>query len=99
MSQDLDIRVWVDGWLRDHRAQLAERQVTWHVDSDPNVPKGKAVLRLKAPTSLMQVDLWGSGEAEVMEMRQGNIRSLHRNFEGQRSLDQFLNYCFSNFAA
>ena len=99
MSKELDIRVWVDGWLRDHRAQLTERRVTWRVDSDANLPKGKAVLRLEAPTSLMQVDLWGSGEADVMQMHRGRMTSQHKTFEGQRSLSQFLDLCFKNLAA
>ncbi|HEX7888356.1 MAG TPA: hypothetical protein VF522_03265 [Ramlibacter sp.] len=101
MSAELDIRQWVDGWLRDHRAQLQARHVTFKVDSVRNahVPKGKAVLRLEAPASLMQVDLWGSGEADVMELRHGNITSQHKRFTGQVSLLQFLDSCFRKLAA
>jgi hypothetical protein len=101
MSTELDIRRWVDGWLREHRGQLAERQVIARVASVRNThaPKGKAVLRLEAPASLMQVDLWGSGEADVMEMRRGNITSQHKTFDSQRALLQFLDNCFRRLAA
>jgi hypothetical protein len=90
--KELDIRIWVDGWLRDHRAQLSAQGVKWHLESAA-VPKGKAVLQLEAPSSMMQVEFWGSGEADVMEMRRGDFSSQHQRFDGQRSLTQILNRC------
>jgi hypothetical protein len=101
MSNELELRQWVDGWLAEHRAQLRDSQVKYHLaTSQPGqLPKAKAVLRFEAPASHMQVDLWGSGEADVMEVRQGNITADHRSFEGRRSLVQFLDGCFRRLAA
>ena len=101
MSTELELREWVDGWLRDRRAQLMQRNVTCRVTSSETgqFPKAKAVLRFEAPTSLMQVDLWGSGEAEVMELRDGNMMSRHKSFQSGGALRHVLDGCFDRLAA
>ena len=96
---ELDIRQWVDGWLREHRAQLRQRNVTARVESRSDLPKVKAVLRLEAPTSKMQVDLWGSGEADVVELRHGDITPHHWSFRNEHSLSDLLDNCFRRLAA
>lgn len=98
MSAQLDIRPWVEGWIRDHRAQLKARHVTLEVKTDMTLPKAKASLQFEAPSSAMQVDLWGSGEADVMEMKHGRFSSQHESFQNQRSLLQILDGCYRKLA-
>jgi hypothetical protein len=98
MSTQLDIRPWVEGWLRDHRGQLQAKHVTYEVKTDSSLPKAKAVLQFEAPSALMQIDLWGSGEVDVMEMKHGEFSSQHKNFENQRSLLQILDSCIRKLA-
>jgi hypothetical protein len=97
MSNEMVLQQWVSGWLRDHRAQLDAKGVKWHLES-ADVRKGKAVLQLEAPATVMQVEFWGSGEADVMEMRRGDFTSDHKHFRGQESLLQVLDGCYRKLA-